>query len=449
MNLAPLRRARESIRRHGSLRDMLRRLIRILRDEGINGVHFRLRHLMHSYSSSPSPSTAVRMRHPPQSKTTANLGAELSPGALLVGHPFAVLGRAEDIRTCARAMDSVGIPFAIRNLHGEYGHQWLGYHKHFPLMQRVDSLTAFRANIFVLNANEMESAWRLQGDKLFAGRYNIGYWAWELSRFPQAWMSALSGLDEIWAPSRFIQQSIAETTETPVYWMPLAVEPTLAATATKESLGLPKNKFLFLFFFDFRAFTERKNPWGAVRAFNMAFKPSNTRVGLVIKINGMQEKKSEYHNFLNSKLLANSRLTIIDRVMEDWEVSSLVNHCDCFISLHRSEGFGRGLAEAMFMAKPVIATGYSGNLDFMNQANSCLVDCQLVPVGKKDYPYGEGQVWAEPDLEMASHLMVRLVEDPALARKIGHAGADYIRQYHSFAAIGARYRRRLESLHLI
>jgi glycosyltransferase involved in cell wall biosynthesis len=135
--------------------------------------------------------------------------------------------------------------------------------------------------------------------------------------------------------------------------------------------------------------------------------------------------------------------------MDDREIRSLVGQCDCFVSLHRSEGFGRGLAEAMLMGKPVIATGYSGNLDFTNEENCCLVDYELVPVGDGEYPFGAGQLWAEADVDVAADFMRTLVNDPAFAREKGEAGARYIRRDHSFGAVGARYRRRLEQLGLV
>jgi glycosyltransferase involved in cell wall biosynthesis len=135
--------------------------------------------------------------------------------------------------------------------------------------------------------------------------------------------------------------------------------------------------------------------------------------------------------------------------MDDREIKELVRLCDCFLSLHRSEGFGRGLAEAMYFGKPVIATGYSGNLDFMNQANACLVDCTLIPVGADEYPCGAGQRWAEPDVDQAAWHLRRLVMDPAYAVEIGQRAAHYIQTYHSFAAVGARHRRRLEQLRLL
>ncbi|WP_296696979.1 glycosyltransferase family 4 protein [Thiocapsa sp. UBA6158] len=369
---------------------------------------------------------------------------------MLIGHPYAVLGRAEDIRTAASAFDEAAIPFALRNLYGEYGRELAGMHKEFDLMHREDSAASrYRANLLVLNADEMEMAWEHQRTTLEGGAYNIGYWAWELSQLPDAWLPALTGLDEIWAPSRFIQQAIADKADCPVIWMPLAVEHRQTETAGRDVLGLPDDRFLFLFFFDFRSFVSRKNPMAVVRAFEQAFPRSDESVGLVIKTNGMSECSDAYEAFKSGDVMNDPRILWIDRVMDDREIRSLVSGCDCFVSLHRSEGFGRGLAEAMLMSKPVIATGYSGNLDFTNEENCCLVDYVLVPVEEGEYPFGAGQLWADADVDMAAGFMRALVEDPALAREKGEAGARYIRRHHSFAAVGARYRRRLEQLGLV
>lgn len=449
MKLSVFRRAREAFYRHGSFLNLIRHLTCIFNNEGVEGLAYRLRHLFFSIDKSWLSPFSAKFRRPQIRIPREKPANSLPKGILLVGHPYAVLGRSEDIRTVACSLDSVGIPFAIRNLFGGHGRQWTNFHQDFPFFHRVDEHACFRTNLFVLNANEMESAWRRQGDTFRDGHYNIGYWAWELSRFPSKWLPSLTGLDEVWAPSRFIQQAIAETTEIPVIWMPLAVEPILSARASRAALGLPESKFLFLFFFDFRSYISRKNPWDVIRAFDIAFKPSNNSVGLVIKINGMDEKQDDYRDFLRSKVFNDPRLFLIDRVLSDYEVKSLVSQCDCFVSLHRSEGFGRGLAEAMYLGKPVIATGYSGNLDFMNLSNSCLVDHRLIPVGPSDYPFGEGQLWAEPDVDMAARFMVRLVDDSQFAQEIAQSGSDYVRRHHSYSSVGARYRRRLEALDLL
>ena len=127
-------------------------------------------------------------------------------------------------------------------------------------------------------------------------------------------------------------------------------------------------------------------------------------------------------------------------------MKNLVRCCDCFVSLHRSEGFGRGMAEAMYLGKPVIGTGYSGNLDFMNEENACLVRYKLKDVEEGQYPYGEGQVWAEPDMDHAMYLMQKLLADRDYGRKLGSVASRHMRQFFSYRAIGLRYQGRIESI---
>ncbi|NCA69470.1 MAG: glycosyltransferase family 1 protein [Sphingobacteriia bacterium] len=441
LRLSPARwrRARAAWARHGGLWGLVGRLIALARGEGLVGLRQRLVGLVRG---ARAPSRALG-----PSKDAPR--ATLAPGVLLVGHPFIVLGRAEDIRTAACALDAAAVPFGMLNLYGDHGREWAGLQRDFPFMDRLDPTTDYRVNLFVLNADEMAMAARELGEARFAGRYNIGYWAWELSHFPDAWLPALAGLDEIWAPSRFIQQAIAEKTRRPVIWMPLAVEARLTLCVGRAALGLPESAFLFLVLFDFRAFLGRKNPMAAIQAFARAFACADQSVALVIKTTGMAECPQAHADFKVSPLMEDPRIRLIDRLISDQELKSLINACDCFVSLHRCEGFGRGLAEAMALGKPVIATGYSGNLDFMNPSNACLVDAVLVPVGAGEYPYGEGQVWAEADVEMAADFMRRLAADPLLASEIGARARRDIQRHNSFAAVGARYRRRLEQLGLL
>lgn len=442
--------------RHAGLLPLLCRIGEVFRNEGLSGISLRIRLLLSAQrrqgieASSDLTATFINPPSPkpePEPDWRRVSRPDLPPGALLIGHPYAVLGRAEDVRTGACAFAAAQIPFALRNTFGEYGKEMAVLHRDFPFMNRIDPHAAYKANIFFLNANEMDDAFTHLGADCYAGRYNIGYWAWELSQFPDAWRGAFRDLDEIWAPSRFIQQAVADKAPCPVVWMPLAVEPITPANMSHADFGLPEDRFLVLFFFDFRSFIQRKNPWAALRAFSTAFQKDPTApVSLVIKMNGTDACPEDYQAFLESDAVHDPRVILIDRVMNDREIKELVRLCDCFLSLHRSEGFGRGLAEAMYFGKPVIATGYSGNLDFMNEANSCLVDCTLIPVGMNEYPHGLGQRWAEPDVEQAAWYLRRLVTDSTYVADIGQQAANYIRTYHSFTAIGARHQRRLKQL---
>jgi glycosyltransferase involved in cell wall biosynthesis len=374
---------------------------------------------------------------------------KLLPGAVLVGHPYGVLGKGEDIRTSAAAFSRAGIPFNIRNTL-DYGGHLAIFHKSFPFMEKISAESCYRANVFFLNADEMYPAYYQLGKQLFDGRYNIGYWSWELSAFPDEWKKAFSLVHEIWAPTRFIQQAISEKASCPVIRMPFVISPVSDKHYSREYFGLPDRKFLFLFFFDFTSYVIRKNPFAVIQAFLRAFVGEQAaEAGLVIKMNGMDLRPDEFTRFLACDELRDPRITLIDKVFDDGEMAGLVQVCDCFVSLHRSEGFGRGLAEAMYFGKPVIATGYSGNLDFTNDCTACLVDYTLVPVGEHEYPFGQGKFWAEPDVEHAAWYMKRLVQDQGYRASLGARAMNLIKSHHSPEVVGARYKARLTQLDLM
>lgn len=446
--------AKQAVRHHGGISKVFRRLWQVMAFEGISGLKKKIRQLLanrKAFSSSHELDGMARLDTATNSeKNLSSLKAVLSPGALLLGHPFGVLGMGEHIRLSASAFSAAEVPFSIRNIYGEYGLHLAEIHQDFPFRDKIAKDGCYRANVFHINADEMVNAQIHLGKDVFTDRYNIGYWAWELSRFPHAWRSALQLVDEVWAPSRFIEQTIADATSSPVIRMPLAVEFPEPNGITRESFGLPDDRFLFLFFFDFTSYVQRKNPEGAIRAFLQAFPDvDDARVSIVIKMNGMDLRPQEYQAFIQSIDCEDRRIILMDKVLTDRETKSLVKLCDCFLSLHRSEGFGRGLAEAMYLGKPVIATGYSGNLDFTNAHNSCLVDYRLIPVRDHEYPFAKGQKWADPDIEHAVWFMKRVVNDPPYAQTIGQHAGNFIKTYHSSRAVGEKYRGRLAALNLL
>jgi len=466
---------RRAVRHHGGMVVVFRRMQQVFVLEGLRGLKERLTRMIGTWKTSSelhglrqavgSKVTVLGERRSFRPKadrvrpsiTEIDLGqghgfvsTALSPGALLIGHPYGVLGIGENIRLSATACSAAEVPFGIRSVYGEHGVHVADVHQDFLFMDKISRNGVYRANVFHLNADEMVNAQKILGEDLFADRYNIGYWSWELSQFPDAWRSSLHLVDEVWAPSRFIEQAIAHKTSLPVIRMPLAVEFPEPHGVRRETFGLPEDSFLFLFFFDFTSYVHRKNPQAAIRAFLQAFPDSSdTRVGLVIKMNGTGLRPKEYHTFLQSIEDEDPRIILMDKVLTDRETKSLVKLCDCFLSLHRSEGFGRGLAEAMYLGKPVIATGYSGNLDFTNEHNACLVDYRLIPVGEHEYPFATGQKWADPDIEHAVWFMKRVVNEPHYAQTLGQHAADFIKTYHSSKAVGAKYRERLAALKLV
>jgi glycosyltransferase involved in cell wall biosynthesis len=363
-------------------------------------------------------------------------------GVCLIGHPFLIAGRGEDLRSTANAFSISRIPFDLCNAFGRGqggAFQLRGFH-HFD---RLTVRSSRRANLFVLNADEMAPAAKHLGSEWFSGAVRIGYWAWELSRFPDAWLNAFDFVDEIWAPSRFIQQAVAERTNKPVVRIPLVIEPARNA-GNRARFALPVDMFLFLFFFDFSSFLARKNPFAVIAALRRAFpRKETTEVGVVVKLNGGHLRPEDYKEFKRSAADWGHGVFIIDEVLSDSELGALINSCDAFVSLHRSEGFGRGPAEAMYFGKPVITTGYSGNLDYCNSLNCWLVDYRLVPVQAGEYPQSDCQVWADPDVDQAAAHMREIVSRPEEVRKRVARARETILSHHSAAAVGALARERL------
>ncbi len=455
-----LQRIAESVRHRGGLVPTVRAVWQLGYEQGMLALWRRFQRMRQRPSASdPSalPDSALDVSQPSTSSQATRLAdvgqrpaawAQQPPGVLLVGHPFLISGRGEDIRTVAKALAVSSIPFHIRNTFdcGEENRSKLDT---FGYFDRVSRDRRYRANLFALNADEMVPARHHLGEALFAGGYNIGFWAWELSHFPDAWLSALDLVDEVWVHSRFIQQAVAEKTDRPVLRMSPAVEPS-ASELPRTYFGLPARAFLFLFFFDFSSFIARKNPWAVIEAFERAF-PDAQRdgVGLVIKLNGTHLRPDDYQAFLQQEAVRRPGVWLIDRVLSDPEIHALMKCCDAFVSLHRSEGFGRGPAEAMYFGKPVIVTGYSGNLDFCNDLNACMVEHSLIKVRQGEYPHGSGQLWADADRDHASWHMRKLVADPAYGKAIGARGSETIRAFNSPGAAGRRYAARLGALGLI
>jgi glycosyltransferase involved in cell wall biosynthesis len=251
--------------------------------------------------------------------------------------------------------------------------------------------------------------------------------------------SSFEFVDEVWVASRFAHDAIAPATTKPVLLMPPAVaipppEPGLG----RADFGLPDNKFVFYFSFDFRSYTSRKNPLATIAAFRRAFPNEGAPIGLVLKTIGADWKPEE-REALTETVRGDPRIVVIDRELARSAAMALLAASDCFVSLHRSEGFGRGPAEAMLLGKPVIVTDYSGTCDFATPQTALLVGGELVRVGEDEYPGAEGQVWAEPDIDEAPAAMRRIAADGALAERLGRAGQAKIRELYDPTIVGARY----------
>jgi glycosyltransferase involved in cell wall biosynthesis len=269
----------------------------------------------------------------------------------------------------------------------------------------------------------------------------IGVWAWETDTIPKSWRRAFEFVDEIWVNSSFMAQNIAPAAPVPVVALPPPVEPP-PAPATAHRLGLPDDDFLFLFMFDYLSTVQRKNPIGLIEAFKSAFAVGEGPRLLLKTINAPLRPMDEEHVLWAAD--GRPDIHVIDRSLSGEQRDGLIEGCDCYVSLHRSEGFGLTLAEAMAVGKPVIATGYSGNLEFMDEQNSYLLDYELARVGAECEIYPPEGEWAEPSVEHAAELMGRVCGAPGEAMRIGERARADIASNLSARATGMAMRARLQ-----
>ncbi len=297
-------------------------------------------------------------------------------------------------------------------------------------------------NLFHINADQTPVVYGQLGEDVFSGRYNIGYWYWELPEFPTEWQSAFQYLDEVWVGSSFCQQSISASSPIPVVLIPPGLTVSPAPHLDRAHFNLPETGFLFLTMADGLSFLERKNTIGVIDAFQKAFPNPSDDVRLVIKtINGVHAKKG-----MDAILQAarnNPSIIILDAYFDRTEVDSLINVCDSYVSLHRSEGFGLPIAEAMLMGKPVIATDWSANTDFITSRNSYPVDYSLVRLDKDYGPYKTGMHWADPDLEHAAHQMKTVYKFDSEVRQRAQRGQSDLSDWYRPNYTGNLMKKRL------
>ncbi|MBU5444373.1 glycosyltransferase [Paenibacillus sp. MSJ-34] len=365
-------------------------------------------------------------------------------GINLIGYARSETGVGESCRLAANAYTAADISFGIINFNlGNIARSqdmtWASKEIERPL---------YNVNIFHVNADQMPIACEHLGQNIVSGRYNIGYWHWELPEFPDEWNSSFQLVHEIWVPSQFIVDAISTKSPVPVIKIPHGIEVKLSGYFDRNHFGLPDKPFLFMSMFDTYSFQERKNPIAVVHAFKKAFQPNDEKVGLVIKVNH-SNGNPEGINMLKRVIEGYQNIYLIEGTLNRDEINALITNTDCFVSLHRSEGFGLGLAEAMYLGKPVIGTNWSANIDFMNQKNSCTVDYKLIQLGSDMGPYKAHQYWADPDLDHASYYMKKLYSDREYYERIAVEGQKTIHNEFSPKVVGEKVKNRLKNIGLL
>jgi glycosyltransferase involved in cell wall biosynthesis len=361
-------------------------------------------------------------------------------GFNIVGYVRSELGVGESARLCADAAEAAEIPFSMVDFSVGCSsraddNRWA---------HRITQDNPQPINLIHVNADQIPVVYAHFGQPFFDHHYNIGFWHWELPELPDEWLGSFALLNEVWVPSHFVADAVSAKSPVPVVRMPHAVGFEPPRGARRGRFDLPEKKFLFLTMYDMHSVQARKNPEAVIEAFQRAF-PDGADAGLVVKV---MNRTSDAEPFarLEQRLREVPGVHLISETLDRKDVYALESVCDCFVSLHRSEGFGLGLAEAMYLGKPVIGTNWSANTDFMSQENSCPVRYTLTHIEKDEGPYRAGQIWAEPDIDHAAWYMKALVEDGEFRARLGAAGQLTIRSEYSPAAIGKRYRERLEIL---
>lgn len=389
--------------------------------------------------STPSYRARQQARERIEAAITAALATRPCLGVNVAGYIASEKGVGEGVRSDIRCLEAVGMPYVLNKITDTGSVNADATFKNFS----IDN--PYRVNLIHINADQMPGFVRAKGERYFRGRYNIAYWAWELSRFPSQWSSSFRHLQEIWVPSAFTLDAVSRLSPVPVLRMPHAIESKPGGTRSRlRGLRNSDGKFVFLFVFDFHSDLERKNPIGLVRAFKKAFRSDNEAL-LVLKSAHSKSCRAD-KAALRRAIGKTKNIRLLDRVMSRRELFALMSRANCYISLHRSEGFGLTLAESMNLGKPVIATGYSGNLDFMTAANSFLVNYHLVEIARDRPPYQKGYVWAEPDLNHAAELMRLVREDSDVATRVARRGQSDVRQVLSAEMLGQLVKERLMSL---
>ena len=345
-------------------------------------------------------------------------------GVNLSGYFAAELGMGQGGRLLIEAVKAAGLPFSTLKSERTMSRQLAAF-------SAGDSDLRYPINIAFVNADQFPLWVTDVGTELLEGRYTIGVWAWEVDEFPERFKEALDLVDEVWAISEFVRDAIAAKTMKPVFVFPLPIPlPQLdeMEPLDRGALELSDQPY-FLFVFDYLSVLERKNPLATIEAFCLAFREGEGPSLVIKTING--DRCRVERERVRQASAGRSDIHLIEDYLAAGTLHSLMANAAAYVSLHRSEGYGLTMSEAMSLGRPVIATGYSGNLDFMNSDNSLLVPFELVPVGPDAGPYPASTSWAQPDTRAAAAYLRQIIDDPEFARQLGE------RARASVATVGA------------
>ena len=377
----------------------------------------------------PAPALAYRDADPNAHEDPPRLGVNV------VGFFTSELGVGEVARQLIAGLDARQIPaLPIQGQLAPPSRQGVSFS-----YARIDD-AAYPINLICINGDGIPVFTREAGRSFFAGRHTIAVWWWEVGSPPASWTGAYDSVDEVWVASDYVYDAIAPTSPVPVVKITLPLLAPEVATRTRSQLGLPEG-FLFLYVHDYHSVFARKHPIGLIDAFCKAF-PPGSGAKLVLKSINAATRIDEHERTMHA-VAQHPDIALIDGYVSAAEKNAMIAQADCYVSLHRSEGFGLTLAEAMLMGKPVIATRFGGNLEYMDDENAYLVGYQPVAVGEGVYPYPPDGIWADPDLDQAAALMRRVFSERAEAEACGRRAQAHMLKRHSPDVAGSVIERRL------
>jgi glycosyltransferase involved in cell wall biosynthesis len=312
--------------------------------------------------------------------------------------------------------------------------------------ERYDVVHPHAVNVIEVTPDELPTVFRNVGRSHFDRSFNILRTYWELSKAPEVWRSTLGPIDELWAPNAFVAASFRTIFDRPIVIVPPCIEPPVPEPGGHRLFDLDEHRFHFLFSFDYFSFPQRKNPLAVVRAFRAAFPDLSSPVGLIIKSAGSIRHSPQMKEELQDAARYDSRIRIIDESLSRQEMLSLIVAVDCYVSMHRSEGFGLGMAEAMALGKPVIGTNYSGNTDFLSDQTGYPVPYVLIDVAPDEYVHTEGQVWADPDEDACAAAMRRVFVNREEAAAKAAAAQQFVAERYGPVTVGSIVERRLNEI---
>ena len=343
----------------------------------------------------------------------------LPEGVNVAGFLKAQFGVGESSRAFCQAVAATGLPHTFVNIQSKV-------HNNADTRVLVSSdHNPYGINLMTFSFDYSRRFFLDRGAPFFEGRHNIALWYWELEHFPARWQNNFDFYDEIWVPTEFVRRSLAAVSPVPVYKMTYPYhpeEPCRARTGRGwDCRRIPVCTCSILIFCSTIA---RKNPMAVINAFRKAFSPADKATLVLKSINSQLDLDGRARV---EEALKGLNVVWIEPHLSHGQMTSLFASCDCYVSLHRSEGLGLGMVQAMSLGKPVIGTGYSGNLDYMSPGNSLLVKYKLVEIEDVSGPYEQGNVWADADVDDAAEKMRWAYDHPADADRMGQRAAIEVR----------------------